>query len=69
MLTKHQGTNPEYIQGIHMIPLNPCTALIRNPTFGEFAPSRDTSMRYDADYASKSAKNGRRTLAMARSIA
>lgn len=25
--------NPEYIQGIHMIPLNPCSALIRRPKF------------------------------------
>ncbi|MDI1491994.1 MAG: endo-1,3-beta glucanase [Ramalina farinacea] len=27
------GTNPEYIEGIHMLPLSPSTAYTRNPTF------------------------------------
>ena len=27
------GMNPEYIQGIHMIPLNPASALIKHPNF------------------------------------
>jgi endo-1,3(4)-beta-glucanase len=31
------GMNPEYIQGIHMIPLSPCSSLIRNPTFGMYS--------------------------------
>jgi endo-1,3(4)-beta-glucanase len=29
------GGNPEYIQGIHMIPQNPSSSLIRSPNFGE----------------------------------
>jgi endo-1,3(4)-beta-glucanase len=28
------GMNPEYIQGIHMIPQNPSSSLIRSPDFG-----------------------------------
>ena len=31
--TTYFGANPEYIQGIHMIPLNPSTALTRKPSF------------------------------------
>lgn len=33
--TTYFGMNPEYIQGIHMIPLNPCSALIRTSNFGQ----------------------------------
>jgi endo-1,3(4)-beta-glucanase len=29
------GMNPEYIQGIHMIPQNPSSSLIRSPNFGK----------------------------------
>ena len=31
--TTYFGTNPEYIQGIHMLPLNPSTSLTRKPSF------------------------------------
>lgn len=31
--TTYFGTNIEYIQGIHMLPLLPCTALARSPRF------------------------------------
>ncbi len=31
--TTYFGANPEYIQGIHMLPLNPSTALTRKPNF------------------------------------
>lgn len=41
------GMNPEFIQGIHMIPLNPCSTLIRTRTFGKSSlsplPSQDLS--------------------------
>lgn len=31
--TTYFGTNPEYIQGIHMLPLLPCSTLTRTSTF------------------------------------
>ncbi|KAL8831210.1 MAG: hypothetical protein Q9191_000991 [Dirinaria sp. TL-2023a] len=31
--TTYFGSNPEYIEGIHMIPINPSSAYTRNPTF------------------------------------
>ncbi|RDI79040.1 hypothetical protein Vi05172_g10907 [Venturia inaequalis] len=41
------GMNPEFIQGIHMIPLNPCSALIRTPTFGKPHPPPFSSLCID----------------------
>jgi endo-1,3(4)-beta-glucanase len=39
------GMNPEYIQGIHMIPLNPCSPLIRTPTFGTYPSPHASAYR------------------------
>jgi endo-1,3(4)-beta-glucanase len=63
------GMNVEYIQGIHMIPLNPCSALIRNPTFGMYSFS---SLSHPCGIcfadSEQSKKNGMYTLAMAELI-
>ena len=31
--TTYFGTNPEYVQGVHMIPLSPSFSFTRSPTF------------------------------------